>query len=300
MALAAWHYIDFRLLADALLKTSPLVLVVLVVVYTLDRALMAWKWRQLLATAKVIVPYPSVLSAYYRASVVSRLLPTSLGGDVLRAYVVTRQGRNGHVVTMSIVIEKVLAFLASVLLATVGSLLLIPELSGRGALYLLPLAPALGAAVVLAFVFSLHKHPRRLISFLPSERLRHTATQLHEAYGLYKGRWRALVANVGLSLVEQGLQIFNLFLCARSIGLDAPAITLLAALTLSEFLRKAAVVLEGWGFAQVVVVVTLSIVGIDQSHALALSLFSQVATWISVLPGVYLLLRPGGAVGATR
>ena len=98
-----------------------------------------------------------------------------------------------------------------------------------------------------------------------------------------------MFANLCLAFAEQTLQILILYLCALAIGVDVSAWLLVSVLTVSQFLRKFAIVLEGWALGEFVVVLTCALAGIDQTQALAFSLLGHVVGMVVSLPGAALM-----------
>ena len=195
-------------------------------------------------------------------------------------------------VVSSAAVEKIVGVIAAALLASIGAIWLSRELSGAELHPLLIAVPACAVLTVVMFVLSLSTSlGAKLVQWLPHEVLRRGATKLLDAYQAYRKN-RAVVAwGVVFALLEQSLQVVIYFMCARAVGITAYTGVLIAVLAVSEFLRKIAIVLEGWGLATLVTVGVLALAGIDESEALALAILATLIGWLAVLPGGLLLLR---------
>lgn len=291
VVLAAWKYIDFRTLINALSAIQPTFILLIFLVITFDRFVMTAKWSQLLRAISLNIQFRVVLSAYYQSTFIGRIIPSSLSGDILRGYIVTRKVVAWERVLGSMVMEKSIGILASAALATIGVLILSTKLQQEGLTFIIFAIPTIAAMTALGFFFSLSERiGTTLLGFVRWERMRRPLTKLHKAYCLYNGQWKKLLINFFLALGEQALQIFYLWLCAIAINVDVPLMILVPALALSQFLRKAAIVLEGWALGEFILVLTCVLVGIDQTQVLAFSLLSHAIGILASVPGGILLL----------
>ena len=85
--------------------------------------LSAWRWQRVLAVFDVHVPLRTLLGFYLAGQFVGNVLPSTIGGDVLR--VVDRRSRRAasDVAFASVVIERLTGFVALPLLTVVGILI---------------------------------------------------------------------------------------------------------------------------------------------------------------------------------
>ena len=110
--------------AAALRRVSPLEFAVLLLLATLDRLLMGLRWGVLLRLAGVRLPLARAVRLFYQASAVGTLLPSHLGGDLLRGWWAAREGAPGHPVAASLVMERLLGLVSAANWAVLGGVLL--------------------------------------------------------------------------------------------------------------------------------------------------------------------------------
>jgi uncharacterized protein (TIRG00374 family) len=291
VALLAWEFIDFPRLGRALLGADHSMVMLLVLLLVLDRVAMAWKWRLLLRAIGVEVRLRTLVLVYFQAAFLGRALPTSLGGDVYRAYAVSQTVSAWDRIVSSMMIEKGVAILAAGIMAAASVLALSKRLIEQGALFLLILVPfvtVLSGVVLFASLSpSFGRHLERLLPWEPVQR---TLVKLHTAYCLYSSQKQTLFVNLWLSIGEQSLQIMCLYVSALAVGVTVDDWRLPVVLALSQFLRKFAILLEGWALGEFISVLTLALVGIDQTQALAVSFLPQAAGLILAAPMVLALL----------
>lgn len=285
-----WRYIDVQQLVETLFQLDLRLLLVLLGLRFLDRCSMAWKWSQLMRAIAVSVPFLQTLSAYYQSCFINHILPSNAGGDMLRAYLLIRHTGAWERILSSMVVEKVIAILSAGILAIIGLLMLWATLQLEKSVLLLGL-PAVVCLGGVAFYLSLSEtFAARIIKWIPSTKAQAFVGKLHQSYSLYKSQPWTVVVNFWLAIGEQVLQTFMLYLCARAVGVDVIAWRLFAALLLSQFLWKFALVLEGWVLGGLVMVLMYSLVGVNETQAIAFLLLDHSLGLVSALPGGILFL----------
>lgn len=289
---AAIHFIDFSELLSSLLKPDLLSVLIMVLIATIDRFIMAAKWLHLLILAGLRVPFILVLRAYYEAAFVARVSPIVMSSEVLRAYSVSKSVGNWSNVIGSMVIEKAIAVVSTFLLATLGSLFIYDNLAKANLQYLSLVLCLLTIGVTMFLVFSMSSRLSTILKKLTPNKLQSKISKLHNAYSLYSRNYYQLFLNWLLAVFENSLQILLLYVSARAIGIELDVVLLAGILTVSQLLRKFALVLEGWMLGEAAVVVTCAIMGIDQNQALAFSLLAGAVIIVSTSPGLILLLSP--------
>jgi uncharacterized membrane protein YbhN (UPF0104 family) len=298
--LAAWHFIDFGEFSRAIAAASLPWFLVLLGLATVDRFLMAGKWLQLLRHVGSGATFGAVLSAYYQVGFIQRFIPSSLSGDALRAFHISRQfkGTSGLLATM--VVEKLVAMVAAIVLALAGLALVYSQRHQEDMWVLFAAVPLLLATVVVGLRLSLHRPLAEwAIRRLPA-RLRPTATQIYAHYASFGSAPRLISLHFFYCLVEQVVQVGMWLAAALAIGVETPVSTLFAALSVAQCIRKYAIIFEGWLFGEFTLVLICSMFGVPQSQALAFSLLAHAGAVIASLPGAFLFSRSAVSLADLR
>jgi glycosyltransferase 2 family protein len=301
---AAILLFDLRAVGAAMVSLSPAVILLALLLATLDRFLMGFKWKQLIHAGGERIRLRDAVGAYYQAAFTGRLIPAAAAHDVLRAYVVHRCGVSPGLLVGSITLEKVIGMLASVTAAGLGLLFLLLAGGIDPGIRILLMAAVGGGVVVsltaLVVAFSTRFHDRavRVLERWAPNRLRGLATKASAAALSYRHRGPALLANFGLSLAETGLQVVKLVVIAIGLGVAMPLVPLLAVISLGIYARRVFAYIESWGLAEASGVATFVLLGIAPELAFALAIANYAVTTIAILPGGYLLYRTG--VGGGR
>ncbi len=184
------------------------------------------KWRLLLRQQGHDVPYLSLLRIYFIGYFFTSLLPSNVGGDVVRSYFIGRRiGSQSHA-AVSVFIERFSGIIFLLIMAVVGPLL-------RPELYRSPLIwiPGFGAAGLLVMVIWLWKmeNPFRL----PDGLVRVVGVALRGGGGGGMGGRAAAWLEKGYGRVRRGLESFHSKLVAavRYLGANRGPLAWLVGLT---------------------------------------------------------------------
>ena len=82
--------------------------------------LSAWRWQRVFAVFDVHVPLRTLLAHYLAGQFVGNVLPSTIGGDVLRVSRATKTTGTGDIAFASVVIERLSGFVALPLLSLLG------------------------------------------------------------------------------------------------------------------------------------------------------------------------------------
>jgi uncharacterized protein (TIRG00374 family) len=103
-------FLDLDMVLATVRKMRAYEIALVLALLTCDRVLMALKWRLLLGIGGAHLPALSVIRIYYQGWLVGSVLPSHLGGDILRAHLVAHRTGVIHPVFASVVMEKVIGF----------------------------------------------------------------------------------------------------------------------------------------------------------------------------------------------
>src|SRR5690606_30666308 len=110
-----WYADALGEIAALVMNAVPHILALALVVMTLDRLLMTFKWTLLLESRGLTLPLYTGFKIYCATMVWGMFLPTTVGADALRAYLTSRRGLDGYEVTASIIVERMIGFVSALL-----------------------------------------------------------------------------------------------------------------------------------------------------------------------------------------
>lgn len=263
--------------------------------------LAGWRWWRICRGLGHDLPLGAVQRAFAVGIFFNQVLPSSVGGDVVRVWLLRRHGLNVGEAGLAVLIDR-LSGLAALAAIALGGLAWLPALAGSEAM--IPSLAAGLAAIPAAFVLLALLAPR--LTALAA-RTRAVAFPAALAMGIRRltvsprDRWPVLAA----SLAMHGMTVVAAWVLARGMGLPIALIDLGVVMPPVLLLTILPVSVAGWGIREGGLVVGLGAFGIASGDALALGLALGLGTLITGLPGgILLALRPGpdgrGAIALGR
>ena len=288
--------VDLRQLARTLLELTPATIAGLLLLATADRLLMGWKWGLLLRIVGVRTPMARLIRIFYQANLSGAFLPSHVGGDLLRAWWAIQAGGQRYPVLASLVVERLLGLIAAVNWTLLGGTVhAVTTLPGPASRWLAAdLAGGLLANAGFALLLSGRLHGA-VLARLERHRAKRPLRLLHRLYAAcaaFAGARRALAANLGLTLLEQALQMGLILAIARSIVVEAEPTAFLAASTLFLLAVRVPIAPDGWGTGELAAIGAFALVGVDATQAFTISLIAHLIPILALSPGLLFLLRP--------
>ncbi len=278
--------------------------VILLLLLTLDRVLMAVKWGILLRGVGVRIPGLRLLAAYYQGSFVGNLMPSHVAGDLLRAWLVARESGVHWPVYASLVMERMLGVLSAASWAVLGVVVLAVAFDPSHGL----LWGVLGLLAVMAghglFWLSLHARTHHAILTLLG-RGRHYRIvgflhRFYEAYAAFSRNGRRLALVFLLTLLEHFVQMLIVFMVAFSLEIAAPPVLFFAATALYLLIFRIPIAPDGWGVGEATAIGVFAGIGVSAEHAFAMSVTSHVLALVALLPAALLFLARSRRISAFR
>jgi uncharacterized protein (TIRG00374 family) len=262
----------------------------------IDRALMAYRWIVLLGPIdpRSRPPLRDVLRIFFVSTFVGTFLPGSVGGDVVRAYGLSRLNVSSAIAAASVIMDRVLGVFSIVLVGAAGLFL-----AGRSDLLsdravLVPLAAAGAgciAAATIVFTDSGAAVAQRVARMLPLSRPRRIAADLTQAARAYS-RFHADLLNVlAGSVAVQLLRILQAYALGHSLGITTGLAVYLAFVPLILLVMLMPVTINGIGTSQAAFVWFLGLANVQEAPAFALSVLFLALGVVGNLPGGLLYAR---------
>jgi uncharacterized protein (TIRG00374 family) len=273
-----------------------------VLLVLIDRALMAWRWIDLLCalTPGSRPPFAIVLRTFFVSTFVGSFLP-SIGGDAYRAYSLAKHDVRLSESAASVLMDRVLGALA---IAFVGAIAV--ALSPRadvGAAIVVPLvAAALACAVVAAAVFSdsAARLAQRLVASVPWRSVQRIGASMTDAMRRYSNHHVELVRVLLASIGVQAIRVLQAYCLGRAIAIDLPVFTYFLLIPIVLLVMLLPITVSGLGTSQAAFSFLFGHVGVPAPQAVALSILFVALGIVGNLPGSLLYAFDTGARGSGR
>ncbi len=284
--------IDLRLVGAIIAQADPLLLLFALALYFFAIALGAVKWQILVRAQDIDVSFGALLSFSLMGLFFGNVLPSNIGGDVIRAVDLARvtKGRS-EAAAISVLVDRLMGLFAFFSAAVVTASLATLMLAQARALEQIEVATVIVASAFLALCAGLFSRriARRLAPVFeigPLQRFRPIAQNVYRALQVYRFRYKALSLNVLISVGIVVLTAFIWFVVGRAVGIDNVSFfTYLMFNPIIAFLLLVPISFNGLGAKEAIVVTLFGLAGVPGDQALAMSLLFHVIVVLTSLPG---------------
>jgi uncharacterized membrane protein YbhN (UPF0104 family) len=252
----------------------------------LQFAVAAIRWQ--IVSRKIIggLSYPFIFRLFMIGQFFSQLLPSSVGGDATRIWMLYRAGFSMQDASHSVLVDRVAGLLALLLLVTASFPFLstiIPD-PARVTLEAIAGAGFCGLAVVI------------MLAWLVGKRLEHNrAARILRALAISAGRI-LLDKDFGpqillLSVAIHALTILAIAILAHALSLPIGVWELALLVPVTQLVALVPISISGWGVREGLMVTVLGFVGVPPQGALMLSMLFGLTLLLASAPGGLYWLR---------
>lgn len=266
---------------------SGVLMLSVVLMFVLQTVIAAWRWWVILRHHQLGIRPSSAVRICFIGAFFNQLLPSSIGGDVARAWYVYRSGRGRGISAITVLSDRIYGMLTLVGLAILAFPVLVHFAVAREALAVVGIL-IVGASSALMAAFWLDRLPGWMQRW---SAIRHLGT-LSEATRAVTADRRAIAPLLGLSVLIHGItaaaillllgaiaQQFSLALCAALI----PVIMLMAMMPIS---------IAGWGVRESTMIYGLGLAKVAPEAALIVSILVGLSlAAVGLLGGLTWLLQ---------
>lgn len=238
-------------------------------------------------------PWRRMARIYYAAQAVGTLTPANVGADVYRAWAVSGQGNATARAMVPVAAHRITSYMGLLLLGAVAAMV-IPFDTVAPAL----LAVSAGLFVLLTVLLwwaARHAADRDSVAGKLAHRLRIPTDWASIPAGRVTG---ALGSGLVMSLIFHAGSIGLCYLLVSAVGGQAPAPSLLAALTLARLAILLPVPVGGVGFQEGAMTFLFAGLGLGAEMGLAVALLNRIAFLGTTAVGVVMLMTGKARAGA--
>jgi len=252
--------------------------------------LSAWRWQRVLAVFDVHVPLRTLLSHYLAGQFVGNVLPSTIGGDVLRVSRAAKTTGTSDIAFASVVIERLSGFVALPLLSFLG-FALEPSLLDidRSWIAVMIAAATVAALVVILFVAG---SPRLAGRFAKHQNWTRFIGAVHIGVDRMRHEPRRAMSVLVAAVTYQASVLISVYCAIHTLGVSLPNGAVLAFLPAVAAAQALPISLSGLGVREGLLVILLHPLGVPTGKAIGIGLL-----WYGMTLVVSLLGAPAFAVG---
>lgn len=299
-----FYTVDTEEFKTALLNSNPTFVAIAYAIGIVDRILMAYKWNILLRARGISISLYKATTTYLTSTFLGLFLPTTVGGDGVRAYAVAKEGYNSGDVISSVVMERILGMLA-LMLFVMGSISLSVFMLGQR---FFPSIDTLFwwvtgffvlsvALLVVTFNASVASRGLKLLDGLGRFKLGQKVLKLlnsvTNSYIGYSRNKKEMGLFFALCMVENLFPIAWTYLLARAFQIEVDPFYFFILVPIVLILRRLPLPTpDGAGIHEGAFVYLLSLIGVAAEKGLLLGIATHLLVIALVLPGgIFFLLN---------
>lgn len=254
------------------------------------------KWQVVVRAQNIDAPLPSLLIYSYVGLFFGNLLPSNVGGDVIRAYGLARLSGRSEAAAISVLVDRLMGLVAWFGAAVVMAALATATLSRGSELEQIEIATVVVAAIFLfaaALMFSrrVSQRVKAIFGWGPLRRLQPIAQRVYDALQVYRFSYRALSTNLALSLGIVFVTTLVWYAIALALGIDISIFYFFLFNPLLVFVLLIPISFNGLGPKEATTVFFFGLVGVPAEAAFAMSLIFHVVVVLTSVPGGVLWWR---------
>lgn len=289
-----FYVTDFNSLLSSLRKANVFYLCIAFLLITINRILMPVKWNLLLRANSIQVSFYEVIRIYYISTFLGLYLPPTIGTDAVRTYYLSRDKYSVPSILASIVVERLLGFIALLFFLLVGCVFFLYHFSSSK--YEITKVLFWGSLIAIfavsGFVLSFSEIFSRVTSALVFRLSRRgvltiagSIDKLHNSYIGYKDKRLIMFVFFVLTCFEVALPIVRGYITALAFNTVIPLYYFFAFVPIILFLVKLPISVDGFGIHEGGFVYFLSLVGVSTSVGFTIGLANHFIFLIGLLPG---------------
>jgi uncharacterized protein (TIRG00374 family) len=297
---------NLRKIGDVLLQINWWIFAAALGIYIISQLIFVSRWYLLLWVQGIKIGYWPAVRLHFLGLFYNNCLPSSVGGDLMRAWYVTKHTDKRLQAALSVFVDRAIGLLGSILMA-VGGYMLIPAESRSGQLGISYRSPtqilaghrkvillAVTVLILLLAGVASTAAGRRLLGrawmFVKEHGLR-IVRKVHEAVRIYYNNKLAVFAALLLTFVCQGVFIIGVWLVGEDIGVTIQMKYYFIFFPISWVIGSLPISVGGAGVTEWWLKdVFVSVCGLSGELALVLALVQRLLWIFGSLPGVVIHL----------
>ncbi|MBI5033437.1 MAG: flippase-like domain-containing protein [Chloroflexi bacterium] len=282
--------VDLALMVQHLARANPWLLLIALLLYFLAIAIGAFKWQVLVNAQNLTGSFSELLTYSFVGLFFGNLLPTNVGGDVVRAYGLVRASGRAEAAAISVLVDRLMGLVAFLGAAVVMASLATATLTRGNELEQIEIATVVAATLLIlgaALMFSrrVGQRIKSIFDLAPLRRLQPMAQRVYHALQVYRHSYRALALNLMLSASIVIVTTFVWYAVALALDVNISIFYFFLFNPLIAFVLLIPISFNGLGAKEATAFFFFGLVGVPGELAISMSLIFHLIVVLTSLPG---------------
>ncbi len=288
--------IDIASLRESLRKTDPLYVFLALLTPYIGFLVTSLRWQGLLRVQGVHIRQPVLFRSCMVAIFFNQIMPSTIGGDMIRMYDSWKAGATKGIAISTIVVDRVLGLFALAIFAVLGLFFVRKNIADFGYVPLAIVTVAFGLGGFIALVFSpfsfMVNLSRAIYTKFPGPFAKFFG-KVDRAVEPFRGQHHSLARALAFSLVLQLNVVLLHYLLGLAVGIQLGFLEYFYIVPVALFVMLIPISINGIGVRESMFVFMLGSMGVPKSDALVLSLLAFAIFLVHGLMGGLVLAARG-------
>ncbi len=292
--------------AEIFTKMNPWIFAGALGVFLIGQFLVGLRWWLLLRSQSIFIKFFAAVRLHFLGLFYNNFMPSSVGGDLIRAWYVTKHTDKKFEAALSVFVDRVIGLLSTFVIAAFFYLMLMRNHDGKmnfnvnNDLFKSAIqykGIAIWAIVIVAVVFCgllLHQQGRKLLRKIWSSVSLvaiNIFSKLRNAVVIYCSKPVTIFSVFGLTVFIQIMVITSFWFLGRNLGIEASIKYYFVFFTLTWVLGAIPISIGGAVVVEfLLAALFIQFAGVDKDMATALALCQRAVWMLSSLPGAVIHL----------
>ncbi len=284
-----------------LTEINPLVFACSLFIFIIAQLIIGFRWWLLLRSQLISIPYISAVRLHFLGLFYNNCMPGSVGGDLIRAWYVTKHTNKKFEAALSVFIDRIVGLFSTFIIAVAFYIIFLRGkniaigtrrnsglfgIISRHRMIIIESAGFIGLIFIGLLLYGKSRTKLKNACFYLMKRVLETIGKLKTAIILYCKKPLILFIAFGLTVLLQLMTITGFWFVGRNIGIEASIKYYYVFFTLTWVLGAipvsigGAVVVEG-----MLIILFTTYAGVNKDSALALALCQRFVWLLASLPG---------------
>ncbi len=275
------RWVNVKAIADRLARCEPGWIVLALVLMTAQISLLAARWQEIARTCGASLTFVSALQLSFIGAFFNQVLPSTIGGDGTRIWLLARTEAGWARATYSVFIDRIVGVFVLALVVTAclpWTFELIHDPIARTVLLMVGAGAIAGTVVFITMGTRLqHILDRWVVT-------RHLAAAARAAAALCSSPQSIGVA-IGCSVAIHLLTVTAAWCCIKAIAAPVSFVQVLILMPPVLLVSTIPISIAGWGVRESSMIVAFALAGLAESDGLTLSILFGAASFVVGLTG---------------
>ncbi len=278
----------YVILGQSFARMGPWFFAGIVSAFIISQAILASRWWLLLRTQEIYIEIFAAIRLHFLGLFYNNAMPGSVGGDLIRAWYVTKHTDKKFEAVLSIFVDRLVGLSSSLMMAGFCYFVLLDVKLGTSQGKASGILKWAGLAILILIILTaIIPAGRRLLIKVYQQGIVF-AKKLGTAAVLYGRNPLTILAAFGLTFLLQSIVIVGFWLIGRQIGIDASVKYYFVFFTITWGLGAIPVSVGGAGVIEGGLAGLFVLAGVEPEKALAIALCQRAVWIVAALPGAWI------------